>query len=90
MPRGVGHVGDARRTIATNGPHDGERHDGKPGQRKHGSRHEDDGVAGPGAMAASCKRAMTQLTQLTQLTQVNFNDPMTQHGPMTQRNTTVV
>ena len=56
MPRGVCHVGDARRTIAANGPHDGERHEGKPGQRKQGSCNEDDGVAGPRAMAVSCKR----------------------------------
>ena len=56
MPQGVGHVGDAKRTIAANGPHDVERHEGKPGQRKQGSRHEDDGVAGPGAMAASFRR----------------------------------
>ena len=57
IPQGVGHAGDARRMIAgaANGPHDGERHEGKPGQRKQGSRHEDDWVAGPGAMAASCK-----------------------------------
>ena len=56
MPQEVGHVGDARRTIAANGPHGVERHEGEPGQRKQGSRHEDDGVAGPGAMAASFRR----------------------------------
>ena len=45
MPQGVGHDGDATRAIATNEPHDGERHEGKPGQRKQGSCHEDNGVS---------------------------------------------
>ena len=36
---------------------------------------------------------MTQrdpMAQLTQLTQVKFNDPMTQHGPMAQRDTCAI